>query len=125
MGAHWELWSLQQGGMSNIEALKTATINGANYIGAGKDIGSLKVGKMADLLVLEKNPLENIQNSNSLIFTMANGRLYDSSTMNEVGNEPKARDQFYWENNKYNASFPWHEESNSFMVQECCGAGHN
>ena len=125
MGAHWELWSLQQGGMSNMEALKTATINGANYIGAGKDIGSLKVGKMADLLVLEKNPLENIQNSNSLIFTMANGRLYDSSTMNEVGNEPKARAQFYWENNKYNASFPWHEESNSFMVQECCGAGHN
>ncbi len=125
MGAHWELWSLQQGGMSNMEALKTATINGANYIGAGKDIGSLKVGKMADLLVLEKNPLEDIQNSNSLIFTMANGRLYDSSTMNEVGNEPKTRAQFYWENNKYNASFPWHEESNSFMQQECCGTGHN
>ncbi|NEW79890.1 MAG: amidohydrolase family protein [Gelidibacter sp.] len=125
MGAHWELWSLQQGGMSNLEALKAATINAANYIGAGKDIGSLKVGKLADLLVLEKNPLENIQNSNSLIFTMANGRLYDSNTMNEVGNEPKTRAQFYWENNKYNASFPWHEESNSFMVQECCGAGHN
>lgn len=125
MGAHWELWSLKQGGMSNMETLKAATINGANYIGAGKDIGSLKVGKMADLLVLEKNPLEDIQNSNSLIFTMVNGRLYDSNTMNEVGNEPKTRAKFYWENNKYNASFPWHEESNSFMVQECCGAGHN
>ena len=125
MGAHWELWSLQQGGLSNLEALKIATINGANYIGAGKDIGSLKVGKMADLLVLDKNPLEDIQNSNSLIFTMANGRLYDSNTMNEVGNEPKTRAQFYWENNKYNASFPWHEESNSFMEQECCGTGHN
>ncbi len=125
MGAHWELWNLQQGGMSNLEALRAATINGANYIGAGKDIGSLKVGKMADLLVLDKNPLENIQNSNSLVFTMVNGRLYDSNTMNEVGNEPKIRAPFYWENNKYNASFPWHEESNSFMIQECCGAGHN
>lgn len=54
LGAHWELWSIQQGGMTNLEALKTATINAAEYIGAGKDIGSLKVGKLADLLVLEK-----------------------------------------------------------------------
>ena len=125
LGAHWELWSLQQGGMTNLQALQAATINGANYIGAGKDIGSLKVGKLADILVLDKNPLEDIQNSNSLVYTMINGRLYDSATMNEVGNEPKPRLPFYWENNKYNASFPWHEESNSFMVQECCGVGHN
>ncbi len=124
LGAHWELWSLQQGGMTNLEALQAATINGANYIGVGKDIGSLKVGKLADLLVLNKNPLDDIQNSNSLLFTMINGRLYDSSTMNEVGNEPKERLPFYWENNKYNASFPWHEESNGFMVQTCCGVGH-
>jgi adenine deaminase len=111
--------------MSNIEALKTATIHPANYIGAGKDIGSLKVGKMADLLVLVKNPLEDIQNTNSLIYTMMNGRLYDSNTMNEVGNHPKERQPFYWENNRYNASFPWNEASNSFMEQQCCGVGHN
>lgn len=123
LGAHWELWSIQQGGMSNLEALKTATINAAEYIGAGKDIGSLKVGKMADLLVLEKNPLENIQNTNSLIYTMINGRLYDSNTMNEVGNHPKERQPFYWENNRYNAAFPWNEASNSFMEQHCCGVG--
>ena len=124
LGAHWELWSIQQGGMSNLEALKTATINPANYIGAGKDIGSLKVGKLADLLVLDKNPLEDIQNSNSLIYTMINGRLYDSNTMNEIGNHPKERQKFYWENNKYNANFPWHESTNSFMEQHCCHAGH-
>ena len=123
LGAHWELWSIQQGGMSNIEALKTATIHPANYIGAGKDIGSLKVGKMADLIVMERNPLEDIQNSNSLIYTMMNGRLYDSNTMNEVGNHPKERQSFYWENNKYNAAFPWNEASNSFMEQHCCGVG--
>lgn len=125
LGAHWELWSIQQGGMTNLETLKTATINAAEYIGAGKDIGSLKVGKLADLLVLEKNPLENIQNTNSLIYTMINGRLYDSNTMNEVGNHPKERQPFYWENNKYNAAFPWNEASNSFMEQQCCGVGHN
>lgn len=124
MGAHWELWSINQGGMSNIETLKTATINAANYIGAGKDIGSLEQGKLADILVLDKNPLENIQNSNTIRYTIANGRMYDTETMNEVGNEAKKRSPFYWENNKYNAAFPWHEESNSFQHQNCCGAVH-
>ncbi|MGO4904400.1 amidohydrolase family protein [Flavobacterium sp. W20_MBD1_R3] len=127
MGAHWELWSIQQGGMSNLESLKTATINAANYIGAGKDIGSLETGKLADILVLDKNPLDDIQNSNTLLYTIANGRMYESETMNEVGNEPKKRQNFYWENNTYNANFPWHEESNSFMHQQCCSSGfsHN
>ena len=124
MGAHWELWSINQGGMSNIETLKTATINPANYIGAGKDIGSLEVGKLADVLVLDKNPLEDIQNSNTIKYTIANGRVYDTQTMNEEGNEPKKRTNFYWENAKYNAAFPWHEESDSFMDQHCCGAIH-
>lgn len=124
MGAHWELWSIAQGGMSNIEVLKTATINSANYIGAGKDIGSLEVGKLADVLVLDKNPLDNILNSNTITYTIANGRMYDTETMNEVGNEPKKRSNFYWENSKYNTAFPWHEESDSFMHQHCCGAIH-
>ena len=55
---------------------------------------------------------------------MANGRLYDTETMNEIGNETKNCKKFYWENAKYNAAFPWHEESNSFMEQHCCGAIH-
>ncbi|WP_417861308.1 amidohydrolase family protein [Winogradskyella sediminis] len=120
LGAHWELWSLHQGGMSNLEALKAATINGANYIGAGNDIGSLKKGKLADLIVMDKNPLEDIRNSESIIYTMINGRLYDTETMNEIGNHPKKRTLFYWENNKYNQAFPWHEASHSF-TRETCG----
>jgi len=119
LGAHWELWNLQQGGMSNLDALKAATINGANYIGAGQDIGSLKVGKLADLIVMDKNPLEDIRNSESIIYTMVNGRLYDTETMNEIGNHPSERTKFYWENRKYNEAFPWHEESQSFTRQAC------
>jgi len=119
LGAHWELWMLQQGGMSNHEALKAATINGADYIGAANDIGSLKVGKLADLVVMDKNPLEDIRNSESIIYTMVNGHLYDAETMNEIGNHPKERTKFYWENNKYNQAFPWHEESQSFTRQAC------
>ncbi|GAB2766035.1 amidohydrolase family protein [Salinimicrobium soli] len=111
LGAHWELWLLQMGGMSNMEALKTATINPAEYIGLGEEIGSLEEGKLADLIVLEENPLEDIQNTNTIIYTMVNGRLYDASTMNEIGNHPEERRDFYWENNKYDPSFGWHEES--------------
>ena len=64
LGAHWELWMLQQGGLSNHEALKAATINGADYIGAADEIGSLEKGKLADLIIMDKNPLEDIKNSN-------------------------------------------------------------
>jgi len=120
LGAHWELWMLQQGGMTNMEALRAATLNGAEYIGAGNDIGSLEVGKLADLIVLAKNPLEDIKNSESVIYTMVNGRLYDTETMNEIGNHESKRGKFYWENSKYNAAFPWHEESQSF-TRETCG----
>ncbi|MEY8020428.1 amidohydrolase family protein [Muriicola sp. SD30] len=125
LGAHWELWMLQQGGMTNMEALEAATINGATYIGAGADIGSLKVGKMADLIVLEKNPLEDIRNTNSVSHTMVNGRLYDTTSMNEIGNTEKSRTQFWWENNKYNEAFPWHDAAQSFTRPGCgCHVGH-
>lgn len=109
IGAHWELWLLQMGGMTNMEALQAATINGANYLGLGKEIGSLEVGKLADLIVMDKNPLEDIRNSESIIYTMVNGRLYDAETMNEIGNEPKERDSFYWENMRNNEVFDWHD----------------
>lgn len=119
LGAHWELWMLQAGGMSNMDALKAATINGAEYIGMGNEIGSLKVGKLADLILLDENPLEDIENTNSVSHTMINGRLYDTSTMNEVGNESKERSKFYWENNRYNQAFPWHEQTQSFTIPGC------
>jgi len=126
LGAHWELWLLQMGGMSNMEALQAATINGAHYLGMDKEIGSLETGKLADLIVLDKNPLEDIHNSNTIIYTMVNGRLYDSETMNEIGNHPKERGKFYWEYNKYNASFPWHESTQSFTAPGCsCQSTHN
>ncbi|NAY90569.1 amidohydrolase family protein [Muricauda sp. JGD-17] len=126
LGAHWELWMLHQGGMTNMQALQAATINGANYIGAGNDIGSLKVGKLADLIVLDKNPLDDIRNTETVKYTMVNGRLFDTETMNEVGNTEETRTKFWWENNKYNAAFPWHEDVQSFTRPGCgCHIGHH
>ena len=80
-----------QGGMTPLEALRCATINGARYLGLDKDLGSLEVGKLADLVVLDRNPLEAIRNSDSVRFVMLNGRLYDAATMNEIGNHPRTR----------------------------------
>jgi imidazolonepropionase-like amidohydrolase/Tol biopolymer transport system component len=119
LGAHWELWMLQQGGMSNLEALKAATINGAEYIGVGDELGSLEVGKLADLIVLSENPLENIRHTNTVTHTMINGRLYDITTMNEIGNYNKSRTKFYWENGKYNQGVPFNFDTNSFTTPTC------
>ncbi|WP_350288135.1 amidohydrolase family protein [uncultured Croceitalea sp.] len=125
LGAHWELWLLHQGGMTNMQALRAATLNGAEYIGAGDEIGSLKVGKLADLIVLDKNPLDNIKNTETVKYTMVNGRLFDTDTMNEIGNREENRGEFWWENNRYNQAFPWHETSKSFTIPGCgCELGH-
>ena len=119
LGAHWELWMLQQGGLSNHEALKAATINGADYIGAADEIGSLEKGKLADLIIMDKNPLEDIKNSNSVIYTMVNGRLYDINTMNEIGNYDKKRTKFYFELDGYNQGVPINMNTNSFLTPRC------
>ncbi|MFS4418115.1 amidohydrolase family protein [Maribacter sp. 2307ULW6-5] len=125
LGAHWELWMLHQGGMTEMEALEAATINSAHYIGAGQEIGSLKEGKLADLILLDKNPLENIRHTESVTHTMVNGRLYDTDTMDQVWPTAISRGSFWWENNKYNGAFPWHEQAQSFTRPGCgCHLGH-
>ena len=100
---------MTQGGMTPMEALRTATINPAKSLGFDSQIGSLKPGKLADLLVLDKDPLENIYNTESIRYTMVNGRLYDAETMNEIGNYDRKHSKFYWEINKNADSFPWYE----------------
>lgn len=97
LGAHWEIWMLEQGGFSAHEALLAATIVGARHLGLDGDLGSVEVGKLADLIVLEEDPLENLRNSESVALVMVGGRLYDAATLNEIGHSPKERAKLFWE----------------------------
>ena len=97
LGAHWELWMFVQGGMTSLEAILCATLYGAQHLGLDHDLGSLETGKLADIIILDKNPLDDIRNSESIHYVMKNGRLYDGATMDEIGNHPQKRLKFYWE----------------------------
>ncbi len=96
LGAHWELWMLQQGGMTPLEALRAATLDGARYLGLDRELGSIEVGKLADLVVLNANPLDDIRGTERVSQVMLNGRLYEAATMNEVGSSKK-RAPFHWQ----------------------------
>jgi Tol biopolymer transport system component len=97
LGYHWELWSVQSGGMSNLDALRCATIFGAQALGFEKDLGSITAGKLADLLVLDQNPLENIRNTNSIRYVMKNGLLYNAETLDQLWPvEKKLGPQYWW-----------------------------
>jgi hypothetical protein len=96
LGAHWELWMLQMGGMTNHQALRSATFCGAQYLGLDNDIGSLAPGKLADLIVLDANPLQNIRNITAIRYVMINGRLFDANTMAQLGNHPAPAPRPYW-----------------------------
>lgn len=101
LGFHWELWATASG-TSNMNALKAATILGAKSIGLDGDIGSLEVGKMADFIILDKNPLDDIRNTNTIYQVMKNGRLYDANNLDEVYPRQQKATDFWWHQKKPN-----------------------
>jgi hypothetical protein len=97
LGAHWETWNLGSGGLTPHETLRVVTLYGAEAIGMQQDVGSLEAGKMADLLVLDRNPLENIRHTNSIRYVMKNGELSEGDTLNMVWPEARPMPRPFWE----------------------------
>ncbi|HUF03486.1 MAG TPA: amidohydrolase family protein [Aridibacter sp.] len=93
---HWEMWALGMGGMSPHDILRAATINGAYAIGFGNELGSLEQDKAADLLVLDKDPLADIRNSNSIRYVMKNGEMYDGDTLDQIWPVEKPLPEAWW-----------------------------
>ncbi|HXB24681.1 MAG TPA: amidohydrolase family protein [Gemmatimonadaceae bacterium] len=96
LGDHFELWSIASGGMPPHDVLRVGTIFGAQAIGIDKDLGSLEVGKLADLQVLDKNPLDDIRNTNTILYVMKNGRLYEGATLKEIYPREREIPPLYW-----------------------------
>ena len=96
LAAHWEMWIMNQGGFNEWEALRGATIDGAKHLGMDKDIGSIEAGKLADLVIIDGDPLQNILTSERVEYTIINGRVFEAATMNEFGKRSK-RPRFFFE----------------------------
>jgi Tol biopolymer transport system component/imidazolonepropionase-like amidohydrolase len=96
LGYHWEMWALASGGLTPMEVLRAATLHGAALIGIAQDIGSLEAGKLADLIVLSKNPLVDITNTNTVRYVMKNGELFDGETLDEIWPEKKPLGPTWW-----------------------------
>jgi len=97
LGAHWEMWSFVRGGWSPIDALRAATIMPATSLGYAKDVGSLEVGKLADLVVLDADPTVDIRNTDKIHYVMLGGRLYDPLTLNETVTGNRTHPPLWWQ----------------------------
>ena len=109
LGPHWEIWAFVQGGMTPLEALRTATLHPAEALGLDQDLGSLEAGKLADILVFEESPLDDIKNSTAIRWVMMNGRLYDADTLDERYPRERPLPHFYWQDQEpteVNAGIP-------------------
>jgi len=93
---HWEMWALSAGGMSNLNVLRVATLESAKAIGLDDDIGSIEIGKLADLLVMDKNPLDDISHTNTISEVMVNGSLYDAHTLAQQWPQKKDPPRPWW-----------------------------
>ena len=100
LGIHWEMWALAgkgTNGIVNHDVLRAATVSGAEAIGLEQELGSLAVGKLADLVILDRDPLVNIRHTNTIRYVMKNGELYEGDTLKPIWPQARAAPAFWWQ----------------------------
>ena len=98
MGEHWELWSYAEA-LTPLEALRVATLHGAHFVGLEEELGSIEVGKLADLVVLRSNPLDDIRSSSDIAYVVKGGVLYEADTLEQI-----------WPVREPYGPVPWHAD---------------
>jgi Tol biopolymer transport system component len=96
LGTLWELWGMAMGGLTPLEAIRISTLGGAQKLGFERDLGSLEAGKLADFLVLDANPIDDIMNLEQQQFIVKDGFVYDAPTMTQVWPDYKPIAPFFW-----------------------------
>ena len=96
LGWHWELWAMASADMDNHDALRAATILGAEAIGFGNDLGSLEPGKLADIVVLDRDPLDDLRATRDIRYVVKNGQVYDGPTLDMVWPERRPLPRYFW-----------------------------
>jgi len=99
LGYHWEMWALGSGNATPMEVLKAATIDGAHIIGHGNEVGSIEAGKLADMVILNSDPREDLKNTADIHRVMMNGRLYDDDTMDQIWPRKEALPKLWYHDN--------------------------
>jgi hypothetical protein len=97
LAPQWEVW-MTASALGPMGALEVASLHGAKFLGADRDIGSIEVGKLADLIVLNANPLENIRATADIQYVMKGGHLYVGETLDEVWPRQRPFGPYYWVN---------------------------
>jgi len=98
LGPHWEMELLAvSGAMDNARAIEAATLSGARHLGLDQDLGSLVPGKVADLFVVDGNPLQDLEQAREVRWVMKDGVLYDAPSMDRLSPSPARREPMIWE----------------------------
>jgi imidazolonepropionase-like amidohydrolase len=86
LSLHWELEHFVDAGLSPLEVLRLATLGAAQAVGAETDLGTLEPGKLADIVLLDKNPIDDIKNTKTIWRVLRDGWIYDPDKLRSLAN---------------------------------------